>query len=114
MGELPDAGLETNDHILINAARDLWYVPDPNGQGDLEKARERQLLREFEEYRTSKVRKIKEFRTEAVRGGFKAAYENRDYRTIIEVGSKLPDKVLQEDEKLLMYFDVASMRLGEE
>jgi len=26
--------------------------------------------------------------------------------------AKLPEKVIQEDEKLLMYYDVATMRLG--
>ena len=114
LGGISDSGLETNDQTLIEAATGLWYVPDPNRQGDLEKARERQLLREFEEYRDSKRRKLKEFRTEAVRAGFKAAYDEQDYKTILEVGEKLPDKVLQEDEKLLMYYDVASMRAGEE
>ena len=46
--------------------------------------------------------------------GFKAAYDARDYRTIVTVAAKLPDAVLQEDEKLLMYYDVASMRIEEE
>ncbi len=114
LGGLPDAGLETNDQTLLDAARDLWYVPNPNHQGDLGKARERQLLREFEEYRTSKQRKINEFRTEAVRAGFKAAYDNQDYRTILDVWERLPEKILQEDDKLLMYYDVAGTRLGEE
>ena len=40
----------------------------------------------------------------------KAAYDERNYRTIVEVAAKLPDKVIQEDEKLLMYLDVAQMR----
>ena len=54
------------------------------------------------------------FRTEAVRAGFKAAYDGQDYKTIVGVAAKLPENVLQEDEKLLMYYDVASMRLGDE
>jgi hypothetical protein len=54
------------------------------------------------------------FRTEAVRVGFKASYEAQDYKAIVSVAAKLPENVLQEDEKLLMYYDVASMRLGEE
>ena len=52
------------------------------------------------------------FRTESVRFGFKAAYDAKDYATIVSVAQKLPESVLQEDEKLLMYFDVASMRPG--
>jgi hypothetical protein len=89
-------------------------VPDPGKQAERDKLRERALLREFEEYRMSKQRTLREFRTEAVRAGFKAAYDRRDYRTIVDVGRKLPESVLQEDEKLLMYFDVASARLGDE
>src|SRR5690606_1647671 len=106
-------GLDKEDPRLVEEARDRWYVPDPAKQGDLEKLREKALLREFEEYRTTKQRKLKVFRTEAVRAGFKAAYEARDYRTIVDVAAKLPESVLQEDEKLLMYYDVATMRLGE-
>ena len=52
------------------------------------------------------------FRTEAVRAGFKAAYDARDYDLIVRVANKLPESVLQEDEQLLMYYDVASTRLG--
>lgn len=37
-------------------AKDRWYVPAPNKAGDLEKLRERILMREFEEYRESKQR----------------------------------------------------------
>lgn len=106
-------GLDKEDPRLVEEARDRWYVPDPAKQGDLEKLREKALLREFEEYRNTKQRKLKVFRTEAVRAGFKAAYEARDYRTIVDVAAKLPESVLQEDEKLLMYYDVATMRLGE-
>jgi hypothetical protein len=90
------------------------YVPDPGRQIDLEKLREKELLAEFEVYRNAPDRRLKVFRTEAVRAGFKAAYERQDYKTIVSVAAKLPENVLQEDEKLLMYFDVASMRLGDE
>ena len=71
-------------------------------------------MSEFEAYRASKERKLKLFRTEAVRAGFKAAYDRQDYKTIVGIAAKLPESVLQEDEKLLMYYDVASMRLGDE
>jgi hypothetical protein len=46
---------------------------DPNKAGDLEKLRERILMREFEEYRESKQKRLKVFRLEAVRVGFKKA-----------------------------------------
>lgn len=106
--------LTKDDPALIAKAADRWYVPDPAKQIDLEKLRERALLTEFETYKNAKERKLKLFRTEAVRAGFKAAYDGQDYRTIVSVAAKLPENVLQEDEKLLMYFDVASMRLGDE
>lgn len=94
--------------------RDRWYVPDPNKQAEREALREKALLREFEEYRTSTQRKLNVFRTEAVRAGFKACWQERDYGTIVKVAEKLPDAVLQEDEKLLMYYDNALTRLGGE
>jgi hypothetical protein len=106
--------LAKDDPTLIAKATDRWYVPDPGKQGDLEKVREGYLLKEFETYKQSKERKLKLFRTEAIRVGFKAAYEAQDYKTIVDVAGKLPENVLQEDEKLLMYFDVANMRFGEE
>jgi hypothetical protein len=106
--------LAKDDPSLISKATDRWYVPDPSKQIDLEKLREKSLLAEFETYKTSKERKLKLFRSEAVRAGFKAAYDGQDYKTIVDVAAKLPENVLQEDEKLLMYYDVASMRLGDE
>ena len=54
-------------------AIDRWYVPDPNKAGDLEKLRERALSREFEQYRQSRQKRLKVFRLEAVRTGFKKA-----------------------------------------
>jgi len=46
--------LPKDDERLRAKAKDRWYVPDPNKTSDLEKLRERALLREFEEYRESK------------------------------------------------------------
>lgn len=106
--------LEKDAPALRAKAADRWYVPDPKKEGDLEKLRLRTLLREFEDYRTSTTRKIKQFRTEAVRAGFKHCYDEQNYQTIVELAAKLPEKILQEDEKLLMYYDVATMRLGED
>lgn len=104
--------LDADDAALRAKARDRWYVPDPGKTADLEKLRERQLLKEFDDYRASAVRRLKLFRTEAIRAGFKRAYEDRDWETIVSVAGRLPDTVVQEDEKLLMYYDVARMRVG--
>ena len=94
--------------------KDRWYVPDPNKAGDLDKLRERSLLKEFEDYRTSSQKRLKVFRLEAVRAGFKKAWQERDYATIITVARKVPENVLQEDPKLLMWYDQALTRAGEE
>ena len=106
--------LEKDDPALKAKAKDRWYVPDPNKAGDLEKLRERALMREFEEYRESKQKRLKVFRLEAVRAGFKKAWQERDYATIIAVARKIPEKILQEDPKLLMWYDQALTRSGEE
>ncbi|WP_367153739.1 DNA methyltransferase [Aminivibrio sp.] len=98
---------------LVTKARDRWYVPDPNKSGDLEKLREKALLKEFEEYKEVK-KKLKVFRLEAVRAGFKKAWQERDYVTIISVAEKIPNNVLEEDPKLLMWYDQAVTRLGED
>lgn len=106
-------GLDKSAPLLREKARERWYVPDATKQSDLDKLRERALLREFESYQATGKRALKMFRTEAIRAGFRMAYERQDYRAIVEVARRIPESVLQEDEQLLMYFDVASMRLGE-
>jgi len=103
---------ELSDMLAQNFLQDeqgRWYVPDPARQGDLEKLRERSLLREFGEYAQGKGR-LKVFRTEAVRVGFKHAWHQRDYRLIVKAAQRLPPSVLQEDAGLLMYYDNALMR----
>jgi len=58
-------------------------------------------------------RRLKVFRLEAVRAGFKKAWQERDYATIIAVARKIPENVLQEDPKLLMWYDQALTRMGD-
>jgi very-short-patch-repair endonuclease len=88
-----------------------WYVPDPARAGDLEKLRERSLLREFREYVEGRGR-LRVFRGEAVRAGFRDAWRRRDYAVIVAVARRLPERVLQEDADLLMYYDNALLRMG--
>lgn len=103
-------GLEKSDPRLIAKAKDRWYVPDPNKAQDLEKRREKALLKEFDGYRTFTGKRLKEFRLEVLRAGFKSAWGNKDYKTIIAVAQKMPDEALQEDEKLLLWYDQALTR----
>jgi len=105
--------LPKDDESLRAKAKDRWYVPDSNKAGDLEKLRERSLLKEFEDYRTSSQKRLKVFRLEAVRAGFKKAWQERDYTTIITVARKVPENVLQEDPKLLIWYDQALTRSGD-
>ncbi|WP_437194601.1 DNA methyltransferase [Planctomicrobium sp. SH527] len=105
--------LPKDDPSLVAKARDRWYVPDPNKAGDLEKLREKALLKEFEDYKDAK-KKLKVFRLEAVRAGFKKAWQERDYAVIVAVADKIPNSVLEEDPKLLMWYDQAVTRMGGE
>jgi len=108
--KLPEltAMLEQN---FLQDLKGQWYIPDPNKQVDLDKVRERALLKEFEEYKKTKG-KLKLFRTEAVRAGFKKAWSERDYGMIITIGERLPSQILHEDDVLLMYYDNALTRQG--
>lgn len=108
--KLPELAAMLEQNFLQNI-NGQWYVPDPNEQADLDKVRERSLLREFEEYKKTKG-KLKLFRTEAVRAGFKSAWAERDYGMIIAIGERLPSQILQEDDVLLMYYDNAITRNG--
>lgn len=102
--------LDKSDTRLIAKAKDRWYVPDPNKAQDLEKKREKALLKEFETYKAFTGRKIKESRLEVLRAGFRAAWARKDYATIISIANKLPEETLQEDEKLLTLYDMALTR----
>ena len=86
-----------------------WYVPDHNKASDLEKVRQRALLREFNEYDASTGR-LRQFRTEAVRAGFADCFKRQEYGTIVSVAERLPEDVLREDPDLLMYYDSALLR----
>ena len=104
--------LEKDDSQLMAKAKDRWYVPDPNKAADLEKLRERSLIKEFESYKDAK-KKLKVFRIEAVRAGFKKAWQEKDYATIVAVAAKVPAKILEDDQKLFMWYDLAVTRSGE-
>lgn len=103
-------GLEKTDPRLNARAQDRWYVPDPNKAQDLEKKREKALLKEFETYKAFTGRKIKESRLEVLRAGFNTAWAAKDYATILAIANKLPEETLQEDERLLTLYDMALTR----
>ncbi|KAF0228154.1 MAG: DNA methylase N-4/N-6 domain-containing [Beijerinckiaceae bacterium] len=103
--------LEKSDPRLKAKAKDRWFVPDPNKAQDLEKKREKALLKEFEAYRDAPGRRLKEFRLEVLRAGFRSAWAAKDFKTIISIAQKVPEEALQEDEKLLFWYDSALTRM---
>ena len=105
--------LPKDDYRLRVNAKDRWYVPDPHKATDLAELRTRGLLREFDEYRDSPQRRLTLFRLEAVRAGFRRAWQTKDYATIVDVAGKIPDAVLCDDAKLLMWYDQACTRATE-
>jgi len=74
------------------------------------KLREKKLLKEFEEYLNS-TGKLKLFRTEAIRAGFAKLWKDKNYALIVKTADRLPEKVIQEDDKLLMYYDISLSRV---
>jgi hypothetical protein len=89
-----------------------WCVPDTKNELHLEQLRKRALLKEFQQYVETKG-KLKVVRTEALRAGFKEAWQQKDYATIVKLSKRLPDAVIQEDLSLHMYYDNAKLLLGD-
>ncbi|WP_295389946.1 DNA methyltransferase [uncultured Thiodictyon sp.] len=104
-------GLAKDHPALVAKAQDRWYVPDPNKAQDKEKKREKALQKEFATYQAHTGRRLKEFRLEVLRAGFKAAWAAKDYRAIVAIAAKIPEEALQEDEKLLLWYDQALTRM---
>lgn len=95
--------------------RGQWYVPDPHKESDLQKLRDKALLKDFERYHQEVVhgqKRLKEFRIEAIRAGFRQCWEERAYSVIILMAEHLPTDVIEEDPQLLMYYDNAQMMQG--
>lgn len=87
-----------------------WYVPDITKEGDLTKLREKNLWKEFESYMNS-TGKLKLFRSEAIRVGFSRLWKDKNYAAIVSIAERLPEKTIQEDQNLLMYYDISLGRV---
>ncbi len=107
--EQPLELIEILKQNFLQDAEGKWYVPDHNKASDLEKVRQRALLKEFKEY-TESTGRLRIFRSEAVRAGFADCFKRQDYETIATVAERLPEDVLREDPDLLMYYDSALLR----
>lgn len=87
-----------------------WYIPNLTKSGDIAKLREKNLLKEFQEYLQSKG-KLKVFRSEAIRAGFAKLWKDKDYTAIVSMAERLPEETIQEDPNLLMYYDISLSRV---
>ncbi len=87
-----------------------WYIPDLTKSGDIAKLREKNLLKEFQEYQATKG-KLKVFRSEAIRAGFAKLWKDKDYQAIVAMAERLPEETIQEDSNLLMYYDISLSRV---
>ena len=103
--------LDKSAPVLRRKATNRWYVPDPRRAPEMERVRERALLREFKDYASKETRQLRVLRLEAVRAGFRQAWREKAYDTIIAVARKIPEDVLHGDQNLLMWFDQALTRI---
>lgn len=92
-----------------------WRNPDPEKAADLEIIRNRKMIKEFNMYleqaQKPKAKRMKNTRLEVLRYGFKECYKQKDYKSIVLVGDHIQESLLQEDEVLLQYYDIASTRV---
>lgn len=91
-----------------------WRLPNIQDDKDVNALRTKSLLRVFKIYvETAQMPngRIREARVEALRAGFKQCYIDKDFRTIVMVGDKIPQNLLTEDEVLLQFYDIAQNKL---
>ena len=101
---------ELLEENFIQDEKGRWYIPDVRKEGDVAKLREKNLLKEFEGYMTSKG-KLRQFRSEAIRVGFAKLWKEKNYQAIVDLAERLPEQTVQEDPNLLMYYDISLSRV---
>ena len=107
--DLPELSVLLEENFLQDD-KGRWYIPDVTKEADMAKLREKSLIKEFEGYLATKG-KLKLFRSEAIRAGFAKLWKEKNYKLIVETAERLPEKVIQEDDKLLMYYDLSLGRV---
>lgn len=98
------------DENFLQDEKGRWYIPDVTKEGDMVKLRNKNLLKEFDGYLATRG-KLRLFRLEAIRAGFAKLWDDKNYRLIIDTAERLPESVVQEDDKLLMYYDISLGRV---
>lgn len=110
---LPELAVILEENFLKDESG-KWYAPDPENEADLEKLRNKRLLKLFDNYKEEALKpkgKLKEVRVEALRAGFKQRYQDKDFKTIVTIGDRIPNNLLMEDEVLLQFYDIAISRV---
>jgi hypothetical protein len=103
-------GLDKTTHGLWPRPKDRWYVPDPNKAQDLEKKREKALLKEFEGLPSSDRPQAEGIPPRGAARWLQGGVGAKNYKAIIAIAQKIPEEALQEDEKLLLWYDQALTR----
>ena len=106
---MPELSVLLEENFLQDE-KGRWYIPDTTKEGDVAKLREKNLWKEFEGYMNSKG-KLKLFRSEAIRVGFSRLWKDKNYQAIVDIAERLPEKIIQEDANLLMYYDISLSRV---
>lgn len=107
--QMPELAVLLEENFLQDE-NGRWYIPDVTKEGDLLKLREKNLWKEFEGYMNSRG-KMKLFRSEAIRVGFSRLWKEKNYKAIVDIAERLPEKIVQEDPNLLMYYDISLGRV---
>lgn len=108
--ELPELRDMLEENFVDDGAG-RWMLPDPKKSEHLDQLRTRALLREFDAYAAG-TGPLRKFRSEAVRAGFKQAWADRAFGTIVDIGRRLPSEAFVEDSALLHYFRNAERLAG--
>jgi len=106
---MPELSVMLEENFLQDD-KGKWYIPDVTKASDVAKLRQKKLIKEFEGYLEGKG-KLKVFRAEAIRAGFAKLWTEHNYKLILETADRLPESVIAEDDKLLMYVDLSSGRV---
>lgn len=106
---MPELAVLLEENFLQDE-KGRWYIPDVTKEGDIAKLREKSLWKEFEGYMNSKG-KLKLFRSEAIRVGFARLWKEKNYAAIVAIAERLPEQTIQEDQNLLMYYDISLSRV---
>ncbi|MDQ4077001.1 MAG: hypothetical protein M3220_12235, partial [Chloroflexota bacterium] len=102
--------LEDAQAITKRLIREQLVDEQDNHLYIVDRLRDVPLLGEFEAYRESTAYRLDDAKPEVLRAGFRHAWENSDYQTILDVANKLPRRLISNDPFLQRYVDLARLR----